>query len=49
VLGWLPHGPEVALREAQASAWVWVGNRTLLVRLQPVGRLRRIKTMLKGL
>lgn len=49
VRGWLPHGPEVALREAQASAWVWVGNRALLVRLQPAGRLRRIKTMLKGL
>jgi len=49
VRGWLPYGPEVALREAQAAAWVWVGNRVLLVRLQPVGRLRLIKGMLKGL
>lgn len=48
VKGWLPYGPEVALREAQAVAWVWVGNRVLLVRLQPVGRLKGIKALLKG-
>jgi hypothetical protein len=49
VRGWLPYGPEVALREAQAVAWVWVGDRVLLVRLQPVGRLRRINALLKGM
>lgn len=48
VRGWLPYGPEVALREAQSVAWIWVGNRVLMVRLQPVGRLQRIKAMLKG-
>ena len=48
VQGWLPDGPEVALREAQSVAWVWVGNRVLLVRLKPLERLRRIKPMLKG-
>ena len=49
VRGWLPAGPEIALREAQSVAWVWVGTRVLLVELQPVERLRRIKSMLKGL
>jgi hypothetical protein len=48
VLGWLPSGPEVTLREAQAKAWVWVGNRVLMVKLRPVDRLRQIKSMLKG-
>lgn len=47
VRGWLPKGPEVALREVQSVAWVWVGNRVLLVRLQPVERLRQIRAMLK--
>ena len=45
--GWLPSGPEVAMREAQSVAWVWVGNRVLMVRLQPVERLRLIKSILK--
>jgi hypothetical protein len=49
VAGWLPGGPEIALREAQSVAWVWVGTRVLMVQLQPVERLRRIKSMLKGL
>jgi hypothetical protein len=49
VRGWLPYGPEVALREAQAVAWIWVGNRVMMVRLQPAGRLRLIKAMLRGL
>ena len=49
VRGWLPYGPEVALREVQAVAWVWVGTRVLMVQLQPVGRLRRISSMLKGM
>ena len=48
VKGWLPYGPEVALREAQSVAWIWVGNRVVLVRLQPTGRLRLIKALLKG-
>jgi hypothetical protein len=47
VQGWLPNGPEVAMREAQTMAWVWVGNRVLMVRLQSVGRLRQIKALLK--
>lgn len=49
VRGWLPYGPEVALREAQSVAWIWVGNRVMMVRLQAVGRLQRIKAMLKGM
>lgn len=48
VRGWLPTGPEIAMREAQSAAWVWVGNRVLLVRLRSVDRLRRIKSLLKG-
>ncbi len=48
VRGWLPTGPEVAMQEAQSAAWVWVGNRVLLVRLRSVDRLRRIKSLLKG-
>ncbi len=48
VRGWLPTGPEIAMREAQSVAWVWVGNRVLLVRLRSVDRLRRIKSLLKG-
>lgn len=43
VRGWLPEGPEVALREAWDVAWVWVGDRILLVRLQDVDRLRSIR------
>ena len=42
VRGWLPSGPEVALREASAVAWVWVGDRALLERLQPTGRLTAV-------
>lgn len=48
VRGWLPLGPEIAMREAQSAAWVWVGNRVMLVRLRSVDRLRRIKSLLKG-
>ena len=48
VKGWLPAGPEIALREAQSVGWVWVGTRVLLVQLQPVERLRRIASLLKG-
>ncbi len=49
VRGWLPQGPEVALRESQSVAWVWVGDRVLLVRLPSMERLRKIKAMLKGM
>jgi len=45
--GWLPHGPEVALRESDGSAWVWVGNRVLLVRLTDSERTRRLRALLK--
>jgi hypothetical protein len=46
VKGWLPRGPEVALREPLGTAWVWVGDRVLLVRLVEVERLRVIKKLL---
>lgn len=40
VRGWLKEGPEVALREIQGTAWVWTGERVLLVRLPPLERMR---------
>jgi hypothetical protein len=46
VAGWLPQGPEVALRETAEAAWIWLGNRILLVRLQPTDRLRKLKLFL---
>jgi len=48
VRGWLPEGPDIALREASEVAWVWVGDRILLVRLQGSDRLRKIRTILKA-
>jgi hypothetical protein len=48
VRGWLPDGPEVAMREGQAAAWVWVGKRVLLIRLRSVERLRMLKPVLKA-
>jgi hypothetical protein len=47
VRGWLPAGPEVALREASESAWVWVGDRAFLERLQPGSRLAAVRKGLK--
>jgi len=47
VRGWLPEGPEVAVREASECAWVWVGDRALLERLQPSGRLASVRKALK--
>jgi hypothetical protein len=47
VRGWLPGGPEVAMREASGVAWVWVGDRALLTRLQPTGRLKSVQKALK--
>jgi hypothetical protein len=47
VKGWLPAGPEVALREAQGAAWVWVGTRIVLVRLVDVPRLRLVRRLLQ--
>ncbi len=47
VRGWLPDGPEVAVREASAVAWVWVGDRAILERLQPTGRLKSVRKALK--
>jgi len=47
VKGWLPRGPEVALREPQGAAWVWVGDRVLLVRLVEVERVRLLKKLLR--
>ncbi len=43
VSGWLPAGPQVALRELSGVAWVWVGDRVLLVRLAGTDRLRQLK------
>ena len=47
VKGWIPEGPETALREAAGTAWVWVGDRAILVRLQPCTRLKSVRTALK--
>lgn len=47
VKGWLPRGPEVALREPQGAAWVWVGDRVLLVRLVEVERVRLLRKLLR--
>lgn len=47
VKGWLPRGPEVALREPLAAAWIWVGDRVLLVRLVEVERLRALRKLLR--
>lgn len=47
VRGWLPEGPELALREAWEVGWVWVGDRILLVRLQGLDRLRAIRRAMK--
>ena len=46
VAGWLPAGPEVALREAQGRAWIWVGDRVLLVKLPELARSRRVRKIL---
>ncbi|MBS1784567.1 MAG: hypothetical protein JST24_03970 [Acidobacteria bacterium] len=46
VAGWLPGGAEVALREAQDRAWVWVGDRVLLVKLPELSRTRRVRKIL---
>jgi hypothetical protein len=37
----------VALREAQGVAWVWVGDRVLLVHLVEVERVRRLGKLLR--
>ena len=47
VKGWLPKGPEVALREPFSAAWVWVGDRVLLVRLVEVDRVRILRKLLR--
>lgn len=46
VAGWLPAGPEVALREVQGRAWIWVGDRVLLVKLPELTRTRRVRKIL---
>ena len=45
--GWLPRGPEVALREPLGVAWIWVGDRVLLVRLVEVERVRMLRKLLR--
>lgn len=47
VRGWLPRGPEVALREPLGVAWVWLGDRILLVRLVEVERVRTLRKLLR--
>ena len=46
VAGWLPEGPEIALREPQDRAWAWVGDRVLLVQLPELERNRRVRKIL---
>jgi len=46
VKGWLPGGPEVALREPLGAAWIWVGDRVLLVRLVEAERVRLLRKLL---
>ena len=45
--GWLPRGPEIALREPYGIAWIWVGDRVLLVRLVEVERIRLLRKWLR--
>ena len=47
VKGWLPRGPEIALREPFGVAWIWVGDRVLLVRLVEVERVRILRKLLR--
>ena len=47
VRGWLKDGPEVAVAEAQEAAWVWVGDRAILVRLPSSERLKSVRRALK--
>ena len=47
VKGWLPRGPEIALREPLNVAWIWVGDRVLLVRLVEVERVRILRKLLR--
>lgn len=46
VKGWLAGGPEVVLREAEEVGWAWVGDRVLLVKLQPSERPKRVRKAL---
>lgn len=41
--GWLPAGPEVALREGQGVGWVWVGQRIVLAKLRENERVRALR------
>jgi hypothetical protein len=47
VRGWIPEGPEVALREAAEVAWIWVGDRVILVRLLATERIKSVKKNLR--
>jgi hypothetical protein len=47
VRGWLPAGPEIALRELQGVAWVWVGDRVILARLPESARLRTLRKLVR--
>jgi hypothetical protein len=48
VRGWLPDGPDIGMREASEVAWVWVGDRVLLVRLHGGERLRKVRSLLRA-
>jgi hypothetical protein len=37
----------VALREPKTAAWIWVGDRVLLVRLVEVERVRQLRKLLR--
>jgi hypothetical protein len=43
--GWLPHGAEVAMREPQGAAWVWVGQRVVLANLRETERVRTLRRL----
>lgn len=45
---WLPDGPDVGMRENLGIAWVWVGDRILMVRLSSDDRLRKIRSLIKA-
>ena len=47
VKGWLPRGPEIALREPFGMAWIWVGDRVLMIRLVEVERVRILRKLLR--
>lgn len=48
VRGWLPEGPEVALREPFGVAWIWVGHKVIMKKLPSTSRSILFKKILKS-